>query len=63
MHPTMRRNYGQWAYHDRPRPGVLRHTSKHNEEVWTVRCGTQRQMQPTYNLIGLGINLSPSSVL
>jgi sulfite reductase beta subunit len=18
MHPTMRRNYGQWAYHDRP---------------------------------------------
>ncbi|MBT6655108.1 MAG: dissimilatory-type sulfite reductase subunit beta, partial [Candidatus Thioglobus sp.] len=22
MHPTMRRNYGQWAYHDRPRPGV-----------------------------------------
>ena len=23
MHPTMRRNYGQWAYHDHPRPGVL----------------------------------------
>jgi len=44
MHPTMRRNYGQWAYHDRPRPGVLHHTSKNSEEVWTVRCGTARQM-------------------
>lgn len=44
MHPTMRRNYAQWAYHDRPRPGVLHHTSKNNEEIWTVRCGTQRQM-------------------
>jgi|GEM_PF-2008372 len=32
MHPTMRRNYGQWAYHDRPRPGVLHHTSKNSEE-------------------------------
>jgi len=44
MHPTMRRNYGQWAYHDRPRPGVLHHTSKNSEEIWTVRCGTARQM-------------------
>jgi len=42
MHPTMRRNYGEWAYHDRPRPGVLHHTSKHNEEIWTVRAGTQK---------------------
>ncbi|CAA6803321.1 MAG: Dissimilatory sulfite reductase, beta subunit (EC, partial [uncultured Thiotrichaceae bacterium] len=22
MHPVMRRNYGQWLYHEDPRPGV-----------------------------------------
>lgn len=44
MHPTLRRNFGQWAYHDRPRPGVLRHSSKNGEIIWTIRAGTQRQM-------------------
>ncbi len=42
MHPMMRRNYGMWAYHDRPRPGVLHHVSKTGDEIWTVRVGTQR---------------------
>ena len=44
LHPTLRNNYGNWKYHDRPRPGVLHHVSKSGEEVWTVRAGTQRQM-------------------
>lgn len=44
MHPALRRNYGQWDWHDRPRPGVLHHVAKTGEEVWTVRAGTQRQM-------------------
>ncbi len=22
MHPVMRKNYGDWAYHEDPRPGV-----------------------------------------
>jgi sulfite reductase beta subunit len=44
MHPTLQKNYGNWAYHDRPRPGVLHHVSKSGDEVWTVRAGTQRQM-------------------
>ncbi len=42
MHPTLRKNYGMWDYHDRPRPGVLHHVSKTGDEVWTVRVGTQR---------------------
>ena len=25
MHPAYIKNYGNWAYHDRPRPGVLHH--------------------------------------
>src|SRR5574337_2130607 len=44
MHPLMRKNYGEWAWHDRPRPGVLHHVAKSGDEVWTVKAGTQRQM-------------------
>ena len=44
MHPLMRKNYGQWIYHDHPRPGVLMHRAKNGEEIWTVKAGTQRQM-------------------
>ena len=44
MHPALVKNYGNWKYHDRPRPGVLHHVSHSGEAVWTVRAGTQRQM-------------------
>ena len=44
MHPTMLKNYGNWKYHDRPRPGVLHHVAHSGDEIWTVRAGTQRQM-------------------
>jgi sulfite reductase beta subunit len=44
MHPLLRRNYGTWKWHERPRPGVLHHVAESGEEVWTVRAGTQRQM-------------------
>src|SRR4030065_278333 len=46
MHPLMIRNFGNWAYHDRPRPGVLHHVAKSGDEIWTVRVGTQRQLGP-----------------
>lgn len=44
MHPVMKANYGNWDWHDRPRPGVLRHVSKSGDVIFTVRAGTQRQM-------------------
>ncbi len=44
MHPLMVKNYGQWAGHDRPRPGVLHHVAHSGDEIWTVRAGTQRQL-------------------
>ncbi len=44
LHPLMKRNYGRWKWHERPRPGVLRHVADSGEEIWTVRAGTQRQM-------------------
>jgi sulfite reductase beta subunit len=44
LHPAQIRNYGKWQYHYRPRPGVLCHVSESGEKLFTVRCGTQRQM-------------------
>ena len=44
MHPVLKKNFGNWKWHDRPRPGVLHHVSNDGDEVWTVRAGTQRQM-------------------
>ncbi|MCC2111187.1 MAG: dissimilatory-type sulfite reductase subunit beta, partial [Hyphomicrobiales bacterium] len=44
MHPIMKANYGNWDWHDRPRPGVLHHVAKNGDQIWTVRAGTQRQM-------------------
>ncbi len=42
MHPVMRKNYGQWAYHEDPQPGVLLHVANNGDKIWTVRAGTQR---------------------
>lgn len=44
MHPTLKKNYGAWDWHDRPQVGVLHHVAKSGDEVWTVKAGTQRQM-------------------
>jgi sulfite reductase beta subunit len=44
MPPALVRNYGKWAWHDRPQPGVLRHVSESGEAVYTVKAGTQRQL-------------------
>ena len=49
MHPSMRKNYGQWKFHEHPRPGVLRHVAHSGDEIWTVRVGTQRILD-TYTL-------------
>jgi sulfite reductase beta subunit len=44
LHPVVRRNYGKWKYHERPRPGVLKHVSETGEAIYTVRCATHRQV-------------------
>ena len=36
------KNFGQWKYHEHPRPGVLLHVANSGDEIWTVRAGTQR---------------------
>ena len=42
MHPVSIKNFGQWKYHEHPRPGVLKHVADNGDELWTVRAGTQR---------------------
>ncbi|MBF0161664.1 MAG: dissimilatory-type sulfite reductase subunit beta [Magnetococcales bacterium] len=44
LHPVSRKNYGQWKYHERPRPGVLKHVAHSGDVLYTVRAGTHRQV-------------------
>ncbi len=44
MHPVMKENFGKWKFHHRPRPDVLKHVAKSGDIMFTVRAGTQRQM-------------------
>ena len=48
MHPVMKKNYGAWAWHDRPRPGVLHHVAKSGDQIWTVRAGILRDESPSW---------------
>ena len=40
--PLIARNYGQWKYHERVKPGVLKHVAESGEELYTVRVGSGR---------------------
>jgi sulfite reductase beta subunit len=44
LHPALKENYGKWAYHERPRPGVLMHVAENGQKVYSVRAGTSRQV-------------------
>jgi sulfite reductase beta subunit len=40
--PVIKRNYGQWVYHETLAPGVLCHVAESGEKVYTVRAGSPR---------------------
>ncbi len=46
LHPMMKKNYGKWAYHERLRPGVLRHVAENGDSIYTVRAGSARTLSP-----------------
>ncbi len=46
LHPVMAKNYGQWDYHERLRPGVLRYVAKSGDNLYTVRAGSPRTLSP-----------------
>ena len=40
--PVIQKNYGQWKYHERVKPGVLKHVAENGDELYTVRVGSGR---------------------
>ncbi len=40
--PVIEKNYGQWKYHERVKPGVLKHVAESGDELYTVRVGSGR---------------------
>jgi len=42
LHPVIKKNYGQWKYHETLAPGVLCHVSETGERIYTVRAGSPR---------------------
>jgi sulfite reductase beta subunit len=40
--PMVKKNYGQWKYHERLAPGVLCHVAESGDKLYTVRAGSPR---------------------
>lgn len=40
--PVVKANYGKWAYHEIPEPGVMVHVAESGDRLYTVRAGTPR---------------------
>jgi sulfite reductase beta subunit len=40
--PVIKENYGQWRYHERVKPGVLKHVSESGAELYSIRVGSPR---------------------
>jgi sulfite reductase beta subunit len=40
--PVVKKNYGQWKFHEKIRPGVLCHVAESGDRLYTVRVGTAR---------------------
>ena len=42
LHPIIKKNYGQWKYHETLAPGVLCHVAQSGDRIYTVRAGSPR---------------------
>jgi len=42
LHPVIKKNYGQWKYHESMGPGLLCHTSESGDKIYSVRCASPR---------------------
>jgi len=45
--PVIKRNKGNWDYHEILEPGILVHVAQNGEKCFTVRCGAARLMSIT----------------
>jgi len=44
LHPLIKKNYGQWKYHESLGPGLLCHVAESGDRIYTVRAGSPRLM-------------------
>ncbi|NLO02479.1 MAG: sulfite reductase, dissimilatory-type beta subunit, partial [Bacteroidales bacterium] len=42
LHPVIEENYGQWKYHEKVKPGVLKHVAQSGAELFSIRVGSPR---------------------
>ena len=42
LHPVIKKNYGQWKYHESLGAGMLCHTSESGDKIYSVRAGSPR---------------------
>ncbi|MBZ5543997.1 MAG: dissimilatory-type sulfite reductase subunit beta [Acidobacteriia bacterium] len=42
LHPLIKKNYGQWKYHESLGPGRLCHVAESGDRIYTVRAGSPR---------------------
>jgi sulfite reductase beta subunit len=42
LHPMIKKNYGQWKFHESLGPGLLCHTAESGDKLYTVRAGSPR---------------------
>ncbi len=40
--PIIKKNYGQWKYHELLKPGVMVHVAEGGDELYTIRAGSPR---------------------
>ncbi|MHC4180006.1 MAG: 4Fe-4S dicluster domain-containing protein, partial [Planctomycetota bacterium] len=45
--PVIKKNYGKWAYHEIPEPGVMVHVAESGDELYTIRAATPRLLSIT----------------
>jgi sulfite reductase beta subunit len=42
LHPVIKKNYGQWKYHETLAPGVLCHVAESSDKIYSVRASSPR---------------------
>ncbi len=45
--PIIKKNYGKWAYHEVPEPGVLMHVGESGDKLYSVRAASPRLLAIT----------------
>ena len=43
--PVIKKNYGQWKFHEILRPGVMVHEAKSGDRLYTVRAASPRLLR------------------